>query len=193
MYRPHSEVPADYNTDPTPVAVDPPSIFSDLLIPLVPPLNFAMVAPGVYRSGYPNKQNFPFLRKLKLRTVMYLAAQDYTPEMKQFVEEEGIQFFHYRVDGNKEPFVEINQTDIANALVKLLDRRNHPVLIHCDKGKHRIGVLVGCLRKLQNWSMTSIFDEYRRFGGSKVLPDQEFIEIFDEPVPYDSNYKPFWL
>ena len=37
---------------------------------LVPPLNFAMVAPGVYRSGYPNKKNFPFLRKLGLKSIM---------------------------------------------------------------------------------------------------------------------------
>ncbi|KAF9127528.1 hypothetical protein BGW39_005795 [Mortierella sp. 14UC] len=77
---------------------------------LVPPLNFALVAPGVYRSGHPNKHNFPFMKKLGL--------------------------------------------------------------------KHRIGCLIGCLRKIQNWSMTSIFDEYRRFAGSKVLADQEFIEIF---------------
>jgi tyrosine-protein phosphatase SIW14 len=38
--------------------------------PLVPPLNFAMVATGVYRSGHPNKQNFSFLRKLGLKTIM---------------------------------------------------------------------------------------------------------------------------
>jgi len=42
--------------------------------PLVPPLNFAMVAPGVYRSGYPNKRNFPFLRRLGLRSIMYGAG-----------------------------------------------------------------------------------------------------------------------
>jgi tyrosine-protein phosphatase SIW14 len=39
-------------------------------MPLVPPLNFAMIAPGVYRSGHPNKQNFAFLRKLGLKTIM---------------------------------------------------------------------------------------------------------------------------
>jgi tyrosine-protein phosphatase SIW14 len=39
-------------------------------MPLVPPLNFAMIASGVYRSGHPNKQNFAFLRKLGLKTIM---------------------------------------------------------------------------------------------------------------------------
>jgi hypothetical protein len=37
---------------------------------LVPPLNFAMVAPGVYRSGHPNKNNFPFMRKLGLKVIV---------------------------------------------------------------------------------------------------------------------------
>ncbi|KAG9450936.1 hypothetical protein H6P81_010901 [Aristolochia fimbriata] len=32
-----------------------------------------------------------------------------------------------------------------------LDVRNHPLLIHCKRGKHQTGSLVGCLRKLQNF------------------------------------------
>ncbi|KAL0073748.1 tyrosine phosphatase family-domain-containing protein [Phycomyces blakesleeanus] len=162
--------------------------------PLVPPLNFAMVAPGVYRSGHPNKQNFSFLRKLGLKTIMYFAVEDYPPEMKHFVEHEGIEVLQFRMEGNKEPFVEVNPDDMSQALAKLLDERSHPVLIHCLKGKHRIGCLVGCLRKIQRWSMTSIFDEYRKFAGSRILADQEFIETFDhEGVPYDPNYQPVWL
>lgn len=37
---------------------------------LVPPLNFAMVDTGVYRSGFPDSTNFPFLRTLKLNSIM---------------------------------------------------------------------------------------------------------------------------
>ena len=44
-----------------------------------------------------------------------------------------------------------------------------PLLIHCTKGTHRTGCVVGCLRKLEEWSLTSIFDEYQRYAGSKVL------------------------
>ncbi|GBG77434.1 hypothetical protein CBR_g23883 [Chara braunii] len=36
----------------------------------IPPLNFAMVDKGVYRSGYPNKRNLTFLNKLGLRSVV---------------------------------------------------------------------------------------------------------------------------
>ena len=37
---------------------------------LVPPINFALVVPGVYRSGHPNKKNFGFLKQLKLKGIM---------------------------------------------------------------------------------------------------------------------------
>jgi hypothetical protein len=36
----------------------------------IPPLNFSMVAKGVYRSGYPNKKNHRFLTKLGLKSIM---------------------------------------------------------------------------------------------------------------------------
>lgn len=38
--------------------------------PLVPPLNFAMVEHGVFRSGFPEASNFPFLQSLGLRSVL---------------------------------------------------------------------------------------------------------------------------
>ncbi|KAJ6329457.1 hypothetical protein OIU77_011018 [Salix suchowensis] len=67
-----------------------------------------------------------------------------------------------------EPFVNIPQDTIREALKVVLDAKNHPVLIHCKRGKHRTGCLVGCLRKLQKWCLTSIFDEYQRFAAAKA-------------------------
>ncbi|RKO93618.1 protein-tyrosine phosphatase, partial [Blyttiomyces helicus] len=161
---------------------------------LVPPLNFAMVAPGVYRAGYPNKKNFPFLQKLGLKSIMYLCEDDYSDENSSFLKANNIDIFLVKISGNKEPFGEIDQGQIAGALVKVLDQRNHPILIHCNKGAHRIGCMIGCLRKLQNWSMTSIFDEYRRFAGTKIrIADQEFIEVYSAVVHYDAANAPKWL
>lgn len=36
----------------------------------VPPLNFSMVEHGVFRSGFPDVSNFPFLQSLGLRSVL---------------------------------------------------------------------------------------------------------------------------
>ncbi|GAU14674.1 hypothetical protein TSUD_203230 [Trifolium subterraneum] len=80
----------------------------------------------------------------------------------------------------KEPFVNIPNDKIREALKVVLDVRNHPVLIHCKRGKHRTGCLVGCIRRLQRWCLSSIFDEYQRFAGAKArVSDQRFIELFD--------------
>jgi hypothetical protein len=45
---------------------------------LIPPLNFAMVQKGVYRSGFPNNRNFGFLKQLGIRCIVCLAGE-YSP------------------------------------------------------------------------------------------------------------------
>ena len=47
-------------------------------------------------------------------------------------------------------------TDLKKVLRDILDPSNHPLLIHCNKGKHRTGSVVGCLRKIRDWSLSSI-------------------------------------
>ena len=51
------------------------------------------------------------------------------------------------------------------------------------------------MRKLQRWSLTAIFEEYRRHAGSKVrLLNEQFIEFFDtELVAGPVADKPKWL
>ena len=38
----------------------------------IPPLNFAMVDNGIFRSGFPEPSNFSFLQTLGLRSIMYI-------------------------------------------------------------------------------------------------------------------------
>ncbi|MCO5598624.1 hypothetical protein L7F22_052721 [Adiantum nelumboides] len=161
--------------------------------PLIPPDNFAMVNTWVYRSSFPKKRHFPFLRTLGLKSVLTLILEEYPEQNMQFLDQNGVTFFQFGIPGNKEPFVQIPQDKITAALVTIMDRRNHPMLIHCNKGKHRTGCLIGCLRKLQQWSLTTIFDEYRRFSAPKSRSmDQEFIELYRESVVW-SQVERDWL
>ncbi|GMN26054.1 hypothetical protein TIFTF001_001163 [Ficus carica] len=74
----------------------------------------------------------------------------------------------------------IPRDTIMEALRILIDVRNHPILIHCKRGKHRTGCLVGCLRKLQNWCLSSVLEEYKRFASVKArITDMKFIESFE--------------
>ncbi|RCV10945.1 hypothetical protein SETIT_2G148600v2 [Setaria italica] len=147
---------------------------------LVPPLNFAMVDHGIYRSGFPDVSNLPFLESLRLRSVLCLCPEPYPEANLEFLRAHGIRLFQFGIDGSKEPFVNIPEDRIREALNVILDVRNHPVLIHCKRGKHRTGCVVGCLRKSQRWCLTSIFDEYQRFAAAKTrVSDLRFMELFD--------------
>ncbi|XP_054819174.1 probable tyrosine-protein phosphatase DSP4 [Prosopis cineraria] len=146
----------------------------------VPPLNFAMVDNGIFRSGFPEPANFSFLQTLGLRSIIYLCPEPYPETNMEFLKSSGIKLYQFGIEGRKEPFVNIPEDTIREALKVVLDVKNHPVLIHCKRGKHRTGCLVGCLRKLQKWCLTSVFDEYQRFAAAKArVSDQRFIELFD--------------
>uniref|UniRef100_A0A2P2K1U8 diphosphoinositol-polyphosphate diphosphatase n=1 Tax=Rhizophora mucronata TaxID=61149 RepID=A0A2P2K1U8_RHIMU len=146
----------------------------------IPPLNFSMVDNGVFRSGFPDSANFSFLQTLGLRSIICLCPESYPEANMEFLKANGIKLFQFGIEGYKEPFVNIPDDTIREALKVVLDARNHPVLVHCKRGKHRTGCLVGCLRKLQRWYLSSIFDEYQRFAAAKArVSDQRFIELFD--------------
>lgn len=69
------------------------------------------------------------------------------------------------------------------------DSKNHPILMHCLRGKIPCSCVTGCYRKVQQWSLTSIFDEYERYVGSLRPLDIQFLELFDvgELRDYDDS------
>lgn len=149
--------------------------------PLTPPENFAPVINKIYRSSFPQPNNFSFLKKLKLKSILCLIPEDYPQLHAQFIKKENMKLFQLGMSGNKEPFVKISSELITEAVKIVLDPTNQPILIHCNRGKHRTGCLVGIIRRLQKWSLTIIFDEYRKFASPKERAmDQQFIELYDE-------------
>ncbi|QPG75460.1 tyrosine-protein phosphatase siw14 [Brettanomyces nanus] len=146
-----------------------------------PPENFAMVCGSIYRSSFPRVENFEFLQTLNLKSVLCLIPEEYPPENLEFNKVNGIRFFQVGLSGNKEPFVKIKPELVTEALKIITNPANQPILIHCNRGKHRTGCIVGCVRKLQKWSLSMIFDEYRKFAYPKERPlDQQFIEMYDD-------------
>ncbi|XP_018810044.1 tyrosine-protein phosphatase DSP5 [Juglans regia] len=147
---------------------------------LIPPFNFSMVEDGIFRSGFPQPSNFAFLESLNLRSIIYLCPEPYPQENLEFLRSRNIRLFQFGIEGKTEISVSIPKDTIMEALKVLVDVRNHPVLIHCKRGKHRTGCLVGCLRKFQNWCLSSVFEEYQRFAGAKSrVTDMTFLETFD--------------
>lgn len=166
------------------LCLDSPDMSSlfDGLTEIIPPENFSPVIGKIYRSSFPRVENFKFLRdRLKLQSVLVLIPEEYPQENMDFLNHSGIKLFQVGMSGNKEPFVNLPSDMLTKALEIVLKPENQPILIHCNRGKHRTGCLVGCIRKLQNWSLTMIFDEYRRFAFPKARAlDQQFIEMYDD-------------
>ncbi|KAG0669247.1 hypothetical protein C6P45_003963 [Maudiozyma exigua] len=162
---------------------------------MIPPENFSHVVGEIYRSSFPRIENFDFLvKRLQLKSILVLIPEEYPVENLEFMKQSGIKLFQVGMSGNKEPFVNIPSDLLTKALEIVLDPKNQPILIHCNRGKHRTGCLIGCIRKLQNWSLTMIFDEYRRFAFPKARAlDQQFIEMYDDTEITNIAKENSWL
>ena len=90
----------------------------------VPPLNFGVVIPGVYRSGYPNRKNFPFLHTLGLKSILYMDPEVYLPDNKAFVDEHNIKFFQFPIQRNKVSEIFVQQVLFNFTTKHLLFKRS---------------------------------------------------------------------
>ncbi|TPX68362.1 hypothetical protein SpCBS45565_g03118 [Spizellomyces sp. 'palustris'] len=180
----------------------------------IPPLNFGMVEEDLYRSGQPNELNFPFLEKLGLKTVIFLAPEDPNQRFLNFIEDQEIQFHHLGINVSANAWDPISEEVVLEALELILDPKSYPMIVMCNLGRHRtggdqnvplptgfcvayiptLGTVIGCLRKLQRWNLTSIFEEYRRYAGPKVrVLNEQFIELFDTDLVRVPINHPLWL
>eukprot|EP00899_Mesostigma_viride_P008054 jgi/Mesvir1/1724/Mv21178-RA.1 len=172
------------------------SASSEILPYLSVPEYFGNVEPDVYRSNALHSHNFTFVRTLGLRTVVYLSPEVPIRQVTQFFEECGTKFINLGIQQWK-PFVTwrpISEELVKEGLEIILDATSHPVMAMCSSGIHQTGTLVGCLRKLQRWNLTSIIEEYRRYAGSKArFAMEQFVELFDEDLVTLPRELPQWF
>ncbi|KAK2590686.1 tyrosine-protein phosphatase siw14 [Conoideocrella luteorostrata] len=165
------------------------SELSDYSAPAVngQPLNFGLVVPGVYRSSYPKLEDYDFLKKLKLKTVVTLVKkEELDHELDSFVTANGINQVIFNMKGTKKEAIPMST--MRSILKMVLDRKNYPLLIHCNHGKHRTGCVVAAVRKLSGWQLNMVVDEYRAYAQPKVRDcDVDYINNF-ECAPLQSLY-----
>ncbi|KAI8295988.1 hypothetical protein K4K61_001208 [Colletotrichum sp. SAR11_59] len=143
------------------------------------PINFGVVVPGVYRSSYPKPEDFGFIRNLGLKSIVTLVQKDDVDEpYTNFMSSNGIRHHVINMKGTKKEAIPLRTMKAILRLV--LNRENHPVLIHCNHGKHRTGCVVGVVRKVTGWELTNIVDEYRTYAEPKVREnDIKYLTDFD--------------
>lgn len=135
---------------------------------------------------------------MNLKTVIVLSASSLDDVTARFFEECGVKvvFIENAVNDSLRGLYPVAEEMVTESLKIISDNSNYPILITCKTGKALTGVTVACLRKLQRWSLTSIFEEYRRYAGGSRLQQQheQFIEIFGtELIPITENAPNFLM
>uniref|UniRef100_A0A6T8KQE8 Tyrosine-protein phosphatase domain-containing protein n=1 Tax=Hemiselmis andersenii TaxID=464988 RepID=A0A6T8KQE8_HEMAN len=167
-----------------------------MVVTVHPPALFGIVEEGVYRSQAPVEENLPFLAGLKLRTVIFLSPEVLIRGVVDWMHENNIQLSNlglqfWKPDPSWTPLCD----DLVKASLEMvLDVRNHPILLCCASGVYQTAPLVGCLRRVQNWNLTAVLDEYRAFAGGRArLVHEQYAELFDTDLITVPQHAPAWF
>lgn len=148
-----------------------------------PPLNFGVVESDIYRSGHPQSANYCFLESLNLRTIVYVGDKTNDWEYYRWIkDQDGLQFIHIpltlKPDTNSFSPLEYNQLSYLIDVVTCPS--NRPILIHSNKGRHRVGVLVALLRKqVHGWLLAAIYDEYGKYASHNHGKDSSELQLIE--------------
>ena len=152
---------------------------------VVPPIAFGCVESGVYRGATPRVENIPYLLTLRLRTIVYLSHEAPVAAVRsQYLETVpnvvrlGERYWVPEVSG-----VAVNFDLVKTALEMVLDVTNHPIMLCCATGVIETGAVVGCLRRIQNWCLSSVLQEYAAFADNLTRVEvMHAIEVFDQDI-----------
>jgi len=166
---------------------------SEFTIKLIPPFRYAVVEESLFRGSYPTEKNCRFLRRLKLKTMISLTPKKPSKVIIGFCEEQDIALKHLSVPKFKDD-VTVSSSQVVQILQMIIDPANLPLYIHCLDGANVTGIVIMCLRKLQNWNLSVIFTEFSRFTRANYISsvESEFVETFKAEVEIGAVIPP-WL
>jgi tyrosine-protein phosphatase SIW14 len=147
------------------------------------PANFGVVVPGIYRSSYPKPDDYDFVKNLQLKTMVTLVKKDdQDQEFETFLAGNGIRHVVFNIKGTKKEAITLQM--MTSILSVVLDRQNHPLMLHCNHGKHRTGCVVAAMRKVSGWDLQRVLNEYELYAAPKLREcDVEYISAFQPPNP----------
>lgn len=161
--------------------------YNPKLPPLIPPFRFCMIEQGIYRGAYPSLKNLRFIKRLKLNTIISLISLDKnetTTDLTEFCEYENIKHIVHNVSKYDDDKFSHTPQLTSTLLSLLINIQFHPLYIHCRDGAHNTGIVIMCLRKLQNWTESCIYDEFIRYTKSNDISfkEKQFVESFNSVI-----------
>ncbi|KAK9473908.1 tyrosine phosphatase family-domain-containing protein [Dipodascopsis tothii] len=164
---------------------------------LVTPLRYGIVQPKLYRGMYPRRLNLPFLRRLKLKTILSVTPEPLTEDIQQFCREQKIAMIHVSTgQAGQKPSkkgVPVTYEVVVQVLQIILSEDNAPLYLHCLNGSRVTSLVVACLRKLSFWRISSIFSEFLYYS-EITAADHKFVENFRAEIEVPKKLVPWvWM
>ncbi len=123
---------------------------------------------GIYRSSFPHSCNIQHLNSLKLKTVVTLVSTTFESDLKEWLATSNVEHFRIIIPAHKSKEDSIPMENIAQVLSLMNDETKRPILIHCNKGKHRTGCMTACFRKLHGMDDVQAITEYHEYARPKA-------------------------
>ena len=121
----------------------------------------AVVQDQVYRSAEPsNRLHWAQVEFLGIRTLVCVKRTSMRADTRATARALGLSIARVSLG----PDGAIDECAVRAAAGIALDPANGPVLVHCDGGRHRVGIAVAGIRRLMGWTLGDALAEYERFA-----------------------------
>jgi hypothetical protein len=158
---------------------------------MIIPFRFHILENAISVGGYPSLKNYRFMKRLALKTIIALLPEEPVLDLVEFCSSEEIQLVVYKSKYYKEN-VCLTVQQVNEIIEKLIDCRNFPIYMFCLNGCNVTHQIVMCLRKLQNWSMSSIKSEALRFCDEIVKDEYQFVKDWEGEIRVPEGNIPAW-
>jgi len=170
---------------------------------LTPPYHFSIVAcPSIttlhnrsqddtnappellYRGSIPATRNLPFIKRLGLRTIVYLRKKAIKDDdvLYRWAGKRGVELKWVKAEAMGEEKLGMGKTEVGEVLKIILNPASYPLYIADLDGISHTTLIVACLRKLQGWHQDSIVNEICRFE-----PEYEDLPLVPFIISYLTN------
>jgi protein tyrosine/serine phosphatase len=131
--------------------------------------NFGKIDDSYYRGGQPDRNEYPELAKLGVKTVIDLQADGHERE-KTLVEGAGMTFYRIPLTTSERP----SDAAVKTFLSIVNDPGKQPVYVHCAGGQHRTGVMTAVYRMTKyGWNEDKAYDEMKQYKFETFLGHPE--------------------
>lgn len=135
--------------------------------------NFGACVPGLWRSAQPDEEGMRTLQDIGITTIIKLNTE--SPEEETWCNKAGIKLLQYPLPDVMQSFDEI-RTVIE---VLRIEMQRGIVLVHCQFGRDRTGLIIGAWRIVyQGWDVTQADAERKLYGVEGA------VKIMDLPMEF---------